>query len=234
MGIYPMASVATSIVFEGRIEVPPAVHSLADFRRWAASEEFPETGRIDFIEGKIEVDMAPEDLFCHGSVKTEIARGLSNRVKDLRLGHLFIDRGRVSAPHAGLSVEPDIVFISRRTLASGRARLTPKAGHGRGRYIEIEGAADLVVEIVSDSSVTKDTRQLPAAYFKAGMSEFWLVDARGDEPVFLIHRAGPSGFEPVVRDAEGFQHSDVFGCRFRLDATRDADGNWEFDLREEE
>ena len=50
--------------------------SLDDFRRWALSDDFPETGRIDFIEGRIEVDMAPEDLFCHGTLKTEIVAAL--------------------------------------------------------------------------------------------------------------------------------------------------------------
>ena len=89
------------------------------------------------------------------------------------------------------------------------------------------------MEIVSDTSVVKDTRRLPAAYFQAGVREFWLADARGETPVFIIHRPGPSGFEPVARDADGFQPSAVLGCRYRLDAARDADGNWEFDLREQ-
>ena len=228
-----MASLATSIVFEEQIEVPLTVRSLADFRRWATSDEFPETGRLDFIEGRIEVDMAPEDLFCHGTVKSEIARVLAQRVKCGRLGHLFIDKGRISSPKAGLSVEPDMVFLSHEAIRSGRVHLIPKAGGKPGRYVEMEGAPDLIVEIISDSSVTKDTRRLPTAYFRAGVREFWLVDARGDEPIFSIHHPGTEGFEPVARDAGGFQPSAVFGCRFRLDSARDADGNWEFDLREE-
>ena len=80
-----MASVATSIIFEEQIEVPLTMRSLADFRRWALSDEFPETGRIDFIEGKIEVDMAPEDFFCHGGVKTEFAGCFASR-KETGLG----------------------------------------------------------------------------------------------------------------------------------------------------
>jgi len=226
------ASVATSVVFEELVEVPLGVRSLDDFRRWALSDDFPETGRIDFIDGRIEVDMAPEDLFCHGTLKTEIAAALYQRIKRRRLGHLFVDKARISCPEAGLSVEPDIVFLSHEAIRSGRVRLTPKAGGKPGRYVEIEGAPDLVVEIVSDSSANKDTRRLPAAYFRAGVREFWLVDARGAEPAFIIHRPGPSGFEPVSPDADGFQPSAVLGCRYRLDATRDPDGNWEFDLRE--
>lgn len=226
------ASVATSVVFEELVEVPLGVRSLADFRRWALSDDFPESGRIDFIDGKIEVDMAPEDLFCHGTLKTELARIVSDRVKKNRLGHLFIDKGRISSPEAGLSVEPDIVFLSHEAIRSGRVRLIPKSGGKLGRYVEIEGAPDLIVEIVSDGSVTKDTRRLPAAYFRAGVREFWLADACGERPVFSIHCPGQNGFEPVPPDADGFQSSAVLDCRYRLDATRNADGNWEFDLRE--
>ena len=91
----------------------------------------------------------------------------------------------------------------------------------------------MVVEIVDDNSVTKDTRRLPSAYFQAGVREFWLADARGEKPIFIIHRPGENGFEPVAADADGFQPSAVLGCRYRLDATRDKGGNWEFDLREE-
>jgi Uma2 family endonuclease len=221
-----------TVIFEERLEIPADVRSLADFRRWALSDEFPEKGRIDFIAGRIEVDMAPEDFFCHGSVKTEIAATLRQRVKRGRLGHLQIDRTRVSSPEADLSAEPDVVFVSHQTLESGRARLVPKAGHLPGRYVEVEGAPDLVVEIVSDTSASKDTRRLPVAYFRAGVREFWLADARGKVVLFTIYQPGPNGYEPVALDAEGFQPSAVFGCFYRLDATRDAQGNWEFDLRE--
>ncbi len=227
-----MASVATSILFEEQIEVPLTVRSLAEFRHWALSDEFPETGRIDFIDGRIEVDMSPEDIFCHGTLKSEIAGVLYHRVKRGRLGHLLIAKGRISSLEAELSAEPDIVFLSYEAVRSGRVRLVPKAGGRPGRYVEMEGASDLVVEIVSDSSALKDTRRLPAAYFRAGVREFWLADARGDKPVFIIHRPGPNAFEPAARDADGFQPSAVLGCRFRLDAARDEDGNWEFDLRE--
>jgi Uma2 family endonuclease len=228
-----MSSVVTSVVFEEQVEVPLTLHSLADFRHWATSDQFPETGRIDFIDGRIEVDMAPEDLFCHGTLKTEIAASLHWRIKRGKLGRLFIDKARISNPTANLSIEPDIVFISHDTLRSDRLRLVPKAGGKPGRYIEVEGTPDLIVEIVSDGSVGKDTRRLPKAYFQAGVREFWLADARGEKPIFIVHRRGPDGFEPVAADADGFQHSSVLGCRYRLDVARDSEGNWEFDLREE-
>ena len=222
-----------TVLFEERVEVPLGVRCLADFRRWALSEEFPDKGRIDFITGRIEVDMSPEDIFCHGALKSEIAGVLQRRVKRGKLGLLLIDATRISSPEADLSCEPDIVFVSHEAHDSGRVKLVPKASGQPGRYVEIEGPPDLVVEVVSDTSATKDTRRLPAAYHRAGVREFWLADARGEQPWLLVHRAGPNGYEPVERDGEGFQPSAVFGCRFRLETARDHRGNWTFDLRDD-
>jgi Uma2 family endonuclease len=222
---------AATVVFEGQVEIPMALRSLADFRRWATSDEFPERGRIDYIAGRIEVDMSPEELFCHGALKSEIHGVLYGLVKQGAIGHLFVDRARVSCAPGDVSSEPDVVFVSHETLRSGAVRLVPKAGGEPGRYIEIEGGPDLVVEIVGDSSVKKDTRLLPDAYFKAGVREFWLADARREPLVFQIHRRGPAAFEPVQPDAEGFQQSSVFARRFRLDGRRDPQGMPAFDLR---
>jgi Uma2 family endonuclease len=223
---------ATTVLFEEQVEIPLNLHSLAAFRRWATSDDFPERGRIDYVAGRIEVDMSPEDFFCHGTLKTEIVAVLHRRVKQRNLGHLVTDSTRVSSVEADLSAEPDVVFVSHATLNAGRARLVPKAGSEPGRYVEVEGAPDLVVEIVSDRSVQKDTQRLPQAYFQAGVPEFWLADARGESLVFRIHRRGDSGFEAVEPDTEGFQASAVLGCSYQLEGRRDAQGNWAFDLRE--
>lgn len=225
---------ATIVAFQEQVEVPLNLRSLADFRGWATSDDFPERGRIDYITGRIEVDISPEDFFCHGTLKTEIATVLSGRVKQGDLGHLVIGRTRVSSVEADLSVEPDIVFISHETLRRDRARLIPKAGGEPGRYIELEGAPDLIVEIVSDHSVLKDTRRLPDAYFQAGVPEFWLADARKEQLAFQIHRRGESSYEAVEADSDRFLPSAVFGCRFRLDGRRDAQGNWSFDFCEKD
>ena len=141
---------ATAILFEDQLEIP-AVQDLAEFRRWAASDDFPEPGRIDFVAGRIEVDMSPEDLHTHGTPKTELVVVLGSRIRELGLGELYTDRARVSCPVADLSAEPDIGFVSNDSLDSGRVRLVPKFGGEQDRYSELEGAPDLIVEIVSDS-----------------------------------------------------------------------------------
>ena len=146
-------------------------------------------------------------------------------------GILFSDRTRVSSPDADLSAEPDVVYLSAEPIDSGRVRLVPSAGGEPDSYVELEGAPDLVVEIVSDSSVAKDTKRLPISYWRAGIAEYWLVDARRERLLFRIHARGADGYEPVPVDGEGFQLSAVFGRRFRLERRRDARGRWVFDLQ---
>jgi len=226
----------TTVLIEEEVEIPLDLQSLGQFRCWATGEDAPERGRIDYLAGRIEVDMSPEDLFCHGLLKVELVRVLGQRVKAGALGYLFSDSTRVSSPQADLSVEPDIVFVSDEAIESGRVSLVGKSGGGPDRFVELEGSPDLIVEIVSDSSVKKDTQRLPNAYFQAGVGEFWLIDARCDPLVFRIHHRSPSGYIAADpgRDDDGYQYSPTLNCAYRLDRSRNARGRIVFDLREKE
>jgi Uma2 family endonuclease len=223
---------AGAIILEEQIEIPMNLRSLAEFRAWTATDAFPQRGRIDYLAGRIEVDMSPEDLHTHGKLKTEILVVVGRRVKDLRLGETYTDRARVSNPRAELSTEPDVVFVSDASLNLGRVRLIPRAAGGADRYLELEGSPDLIVEIVSDSSVVKDTQRLPPAYFAAGVTEFWLIDARGADLLFRIHRRGAAAYEPADCDPQGYQYSAVLAAWYRLDRSRNEFGRICFDLGE--
>ena len=220
-----------SVIFEERVEVPLGLAGLSDFRLWSRSRSFPETGRIDFLAGTIEVDMSPEDIFCHGVPKAELAAVLQRRIKARNLGLLLIDSTRVVCEAAELSVEPDIVFISHASLEAGRVRLVPKATGEPGRFVEIEGPPDLVVEIVSDTSVEKDTVRLPQAYHAAGEREYWLCDARVRPATFLLQRWTTAGFVPAGSEP-GRQRSEPLGCCYRLDSRDGPLGGQDFDLVE--
>ncbi len=225
---------AITLVFEEQIEVPMDLRSLADFRRWATSDDFPQRGRIDYFAGRIDVDMSPEDLHTHGTLRTELIGVLGQRIKQTGLGDLYTMRARFSCPDADLSAEPDVVFVCESSLDSGRVRFVPKAGGGADRYVELVGRPDLIVEIVNDASVRKDTERLPAAYYRAGVTEFWLIDARGEDLLLRIHCRGPTEYEPADLDANGYQYSEVLNRRYRLDRSRNAKGRITFDLRDQE
>jgi Uma2 family endonuclease len=219
-----------TVVFEDQFEIPDGVTTLSAFRRWALSPEFPERGRIDFIDGRIEIDMSPEDFFTHGTLKAELCSWLVSLVKERDLGYVVTDRTRVSSPEANLSAEPDIVFISHDSLDSGQVQLVPKASGEPGRYVEVEGGPDLVIEIVSDSSKAKDIQRLPTAYYNAGVGEYWLIDARKDQLEFVMYRQGDNDFEQAVADSDGLFQSRVLSCEFKLDRERDRRGHWKYDV----
>jgi Uma2 family endonuclease len=117
------------------------------------------------------------------------------------------------------------------TIDDGRAAFVPKASGKPDRFVEVEGAPDLVVEIVSDSSVKKDSQRLPRAYYAAGVLEFWLIDARGEELEFRLQTRGPAGFVDAERDADGYQRSQVLDAWYFLDRSRHQRGHWVYRLR---
>jgi len=220
-----------TILFAEQLEIPLNIGSLAEFRQWVASADFPESGRIDFLQGGIEVDMSPEDLHTHGKVKIALVGALWQRIGAGELGELYADSSRVTCPQAGFSVEPDLVFVSNQALDSGRVRLVPKASGEPDRYVELDGAPDLVVEIVSDAAASKDTERLPGAYYTAGVAELWLVDARVDPLTFCIFHRGPSQVISAPLGPPGHQHSGALGCWFRLDRSRNRHGRLDYQLQ---
>ncbi len=220
-----------AVVFEDQLEIP-SLGNLDAFRLWVRSPAFPEQGRIDYIAGRIEVDMSPEDLHRHGTPKTELVVVIGSRVRTLDLGELYTDRSRVVCPEADLSVEPDVVFVSHASLESGRVRLVAGVSGAPDQFVEMEGAPDLIVELVSDSSVRKDTVRLLEAYERTGVREYWLVDARTEELSFQIHQLGPAGYEAVAQDDRGFQYSRVLDRCYRLERSRNRYGRLRYDLRE--
>ena len=218
-----------TVLVEDLVEIPGTVATLTAFRHWALSELFPKRGRIDWVGSQIEVDMSPEDLFTHGTLKTEIVRVLGAMSKNKGY-NLFTGETRISSVAGNVSAEPDVVAVSDAAIHTDRVRLTPKAGGEIDHCVELEGGPELVVEIVSDASVGKDRCRLPPAYFAAGVTEFWLIDARGPELEFVIHHRGENGFVPVTVAADGGQPSTVFSCGFRLIRGRNARGRYVYDL----
>lgn len=206
------------IVREGDedLRVPASVHEIESFRRWALSDRFPERGRIDFLAGDVEIDISPEDLFTHGAVKTAVAASLHLLIAEADLGHVFVDRARITSPEVGLSAEPDVVVVLWRSLEAGRCRLVPSAKRAKGRFTEIEGGPDVMVEIVSDGSERKDLERLPPLYAQAKVGELWRIDARGAELTFAIFPFADGEIREAPVGAEGWIESSRLGRRFRL------------------
>jgi Uma2 family endonuclease len=216
----------TIVLYDESVVIPDGISDLDAFRRWAHSEDFPEAGRICFLDGQVWVDMSREQVFTHNQLKQEFNLVIGGLAKMQRLGRFFPDGLLVTNDRAQLACQPDGTFVSRETLKSGRVCLVEAE---KGGYLELTGIPDMVLEIVSSSSVEKDTVILPGLYWRAGIPEYWLVDVRSSRLQFDIFRHQSDGYA-AVRKQGGWLKSHVFGRSFRLSRRIDDEGNPDYSL----
>jgi Uma2 family endonuclease len=215
------------VPLERSLVLPASAATLAGFRRWVLSDDYPDIGQVTFCQGELLVDMSPQRLDSHSKVKAEIYRALGNLLRQPRLGTLYDDRTLLSNESADLSTEPDATYVTFDAIQSGRVVRT-RSSEGDD-YVELVGAPDLVVEVVSPSSVEKDTRKLRTAYHAAGIPEYWLVDATGQTIKFEILVRDARRYR-ASRPVRGWHFSPVLDRSFRLVRERDPLGDWQYTL----
>jgi len=117
------------------------------------------------------------------------------------------------------------MFVSWEALRSGRATLL----EGEEGWTELEGTPEMVLEVVSASSVKKDTIKLRKLYGKAEVPEYWLVDARPNRFSFEILHYTSEGYVPSRRQGDWLKSS-VFAKEFQLRMENDELGYPDFTL----
>lgn len=115
--------------------------------------------RYEIIEG--ELLMSPAPVPYHQAVSRNIGFALWSYVKKKKLGVVYYAPIDVVLDEHNV-LQPDIVFIfeERKHIVGEKA---------------IKGAPDLVIEIVSPSSLGRDTVLKRNVYEKSGVKEFWIV-----------------------------------------------------------
>jgi Uma2 family endonuclease len=210
------------------IHIPISATTHSGFRAWATSDEFPEKFRASFINGDIVIDLSPEELETHNKVKTAIVNSIGSLNDELELGELFSDRTLVANPATGLSTEPDGPFVSWASYEADRVRLVPRKNRPE-QYIELEGSPDWILELVSQSSVQKDTELLRDLYHRFGIPEYWLINARFDEVSFQILRRRRDRYV-AVKPRDGWHRSTVFGRSSHVERRKNRLGHWRYTL----
>jgi Uma2 family endonuclease len=224
-----MATPVHALHIEGdRLLVPASALELAGFRRWVTSEEFPESVRASWIGGEVFIEMSPESIDSHNKVKAAVTATLQRIADEEDLGEVYADGFLLTNERAGVSTEPDLAFAAYATLEASRLVLRPRAGRD-DEWVEIEGAPDLVVEIVSDASVRKDLVRLRDAYARAGIPEYWVIDARAAEVRFEILRLDGDEYRAVAPVGHA-QPSAALARSFQLTRRRNRVGRWSYRL----
>jgi Uma2 family endonuclease len=144
--------------------------------------------RYELVEGEILVSPSPATIHQRLSRRTLVA--FDRILSELGLGEVF------AAPldvHLGPDtvVQPDLVVV----LAERADVIGPD---------HITGPPSLVVEIISPSSRRVDTVTKRAAYARAGVPEYWLMDA---EACLVVVQWDPIGDD--YRQATIFHRTDT-------------------------
>lgn len=205
------------------IRITDWVGDLASFRRWAKSDEYPERGWYAHLDGELWADPSRERLI-HNLLKMRIAVVLTLLADQARTGRFLGDRMLLTNIEAALSTEPAGMFISDDSIREGRVRL--EEGENS---VEVEGSPDMVLEVISPTSVQKDSIVLRNFYWRAGVREYWLADPRAADPTLEILRHGTKGYVSV-RKRSGWLNSAVVAKSFRLSRSTDPLGNAQFSL----
>ena len=209
------------------IAIPRDAYDTDGFLRWAKTDAFPEKGKIELIDGEIYIDMNAEMIDTHALLKKAVHYTLEGLIEKRNLGILFPDGTLITNDAARLSNNPDASFASTASLDAGRVAIVPDAS---GRFIHsLRGSSDWVLEIVSRSSVQKDTVKLRKLYYKAGVREYWIIDARKSESDFQVLVRGKSGFVAQPHRS-GWVKSLVFDRRFAIKRSKFRQ-IWKYSLR---
>lgn len=164
----------------------------------------PEDGRRhEIIGGEHHVTPAPRTR--HQALVARLVIRLGVVVEDGDLGALFSAPCDVYFTEHD-NVQPDLLFISKE-----RESIITET--------RIEGAPDLVVEVISPSTRERDEVLKRDLYERFGVSEYWIVDSEAEAVTVL--RSGGGGFgEPVVLSSEEdgvLESAWVPGFSLRLD-----------------
>jgi Uma2 family endonuclease len=117
--------------------------------------------RYEIIEGVLYVSPAPK--YLHQRIVQVLLRRLGDLAEEKGSGEVIPAPFEIYLSGRNRPIQPDLVYIRAEHLPPSDA-----AG--------FEGVPDLVVEILSPSSIRRDRFIKFAAYEKAGVPEYWIVD----------------------------------------------------------
>lgn len=122
--------------------------------------QLPEGAPYQLIQG--ELVMAPAPLPDHQDIVGNIFANLREFARTHSLGKVFVAPIDVYLS-SGNTPQPDVIFIKRERL------------HIIGDT-KIEGAPDIVIEVLSPGTAYYDLKKKKRLYEASGVPEYWIVD----------------------------------------------------------
>ena len=145
----------------------------------------PEDKRYELLDGKLIMSPGPNE--AHQRTQAELGFLLMTFVKANSLGRVYFAPTDVVLSDTDV-VQPDLLFVSNE-----RRRIITAAN--------IQGAPDLVVEILSPATAERDKGYKRTLYAQHGVREYWMVGT--DAGTITVLLLGDDGFEVVDTFGEG-------------------------------
>lgn len=145
----------------------------------------PEDKRYELLDGELIMTPAPAEI--HQRISILLGWRLIQFVTENGLGRVYQAPFDVVLSNMDV-VQPDLLFVS-----NARAHVVTAAN--------VQGAPDLVVEILSPSTAERDRTLKRRLYARHGVREYWIVDTEARSVAVLLLRGG--GFEVAGTYGEG-------------------------------
>lgn len=165
---------------------PPRTMSEAEF----AARYTDEGIKAEWVNGEV-ITFMPATV-NHNLIEVWLIQMIGFFISRHLLGKVFSSELEIRAP--GVRRVPDVCFVSDARMA------IVKETH-------IEGAPDLVIEIVSADSVRRDWHDKYLDYERIGVREYWIVDV--DERRLRAFQLGADGRYAALEEQDGKIHSQV-------------------------
>jgi len=138
----------------------------------------PDDGRrYEILDGELAVSPSPTS--AHQFVSHNLEFALSSWVRAKKLGRIW-DAPLDLILEPTVVMQPDVFFIS-----TARAAIVTKRG--------VEGAPDLVVEILSDSTASRDRGVKKHIYARHRIGRYWIVDV--DRKTIEVYALGDGDYD---------------------------------------
>jgi Uma2 family endonuclease len=152
--------------------------SQADFAEWVTARPRGDLARYELLNGRIV--MNPPAGWPHGKSESRIVTLLCVHVLEGKRGEVFGSSQGFELP-SGDTIAADATFVSNERWRAGPA---PEVG----KFLRI--VPDLVVEVLSPSTATRDRGEKKAIYERSGVREYWLVDTRARQVTRFVNEGG--------------------------------------------
>ena len=168
---------------------PAIKFTYADYRNT------PDDKRYELLDGDLVMAPAPGTAHQRALRKLTILLGLT--VERTGVGEVFIAPCDVVLSNTDV-VQPDLLYISNE-----RAHIITDEN--------IQGAPDLVVEILSPSTAERDQTFKRSLYAKHGVKEYWLVDTDAKTVTVLTLESDGYALVAVYREGQALSSPTLAG-----------------------